>query len=85
MRKAALCAGITQVLYGTYAVAPELFGSGRMPVSNQFHDWLFRAYIFATSAILAIFFFLRLPKRRVAEPIWRSEVSIGYRRGAADN
>jgi len=58
MRKVALCAGIIQLLYGTYAVAPELFGVGRMPVSNQFHDWLSRAYIFGTSAILAIFFFV---------------------------
>jgi hypothetical protein len=40
MRKTALCAGIAQLLYGTYAVAPELFGVGRMPVPNQFLDWL---------------------------------------------
>jgi len=58
MRKAALFAGITQLLYGAYAVAPELFGVGRMPVSNQFHEWLSSVYIFATSAILAIFFFV---------------------------
>lgn len=57
MRKAALFGGITQLLYGAFAVAPELFGVGRMPASNQFHNSLFSVYMFATSAILAIFFF----------------------------
>src|SRR5207245_2299525 len=37
-RKAALCAGITQLLFGTYALVPELFGqtyAGPEPVSGR--------------------------------------------------
>jgi len=58
MRKAALCAGIAQLLTGIFAVAPELFGVGQVPVPNEFLDWAFRLFMLVSSSILAIFFFV---------------------------
>src|SRR5258708_17431303 len=58
MRKTALCAGIAQLLYGTFAVAPELFGVGRIPASNQFLDWLVTSFFLIASSIFAVFFFI---------------------------
>jgi hypothetical protein len=58
MRKAALFAGIAQLLNGVFASAPEVFGFGRVPVFAQLLDWAFTYFILLDSTILAIFFFM---------------------------
>jgi hypothetical protein len=58
MRKAALFASGAQLLNAIYAIAPELFGIGRAPVSGQLLDQAFRWFIFVESFTLAVFFFL---------------------------
>jgi hypothetical protein len=58
MQKAALFASGAQLLSGIYAIAPELFGVGRAPVSGQPLDWAFGWFLFVESSTLAVFFFL---------------------------
>jgi hypothetical protein len=57
MRKAALFAGIAQLLFGVFTVAPGLFAVGRSPASSQPLDWAFGSFILVGSSIFAIFFF----------------------------
>jgi hypothetical protein len=54
MRKAALIAGVVQLLYATFTVAPQVFGGGAFSWPGQA---AFRTFTFIGCLVLAIFFF----------------------------
>jgi hypothetical protein len=70
MRESALIAAIAQLLYGAFAIAPELFGVGRVPVPDQFLDWVYRSLTLVESAVLASFFFI----------VYRNVASVSHAR-----